>query len=82
MVPNGPRMIQNYRAAHHPPYPILSDKGAKVAAQYLQVKQLFKFGTPTLFVVDQAGIIRFAHYAGSLIEEPDNRPALDALKNL
>ena len=82
MVPNGPRMIQQYLLAHQTPYPILSDKGSKVAAQYFQVKKLFVLGTPTVFLVNRAGLIIYAHYASSLIEEPDNREPLRVLEQL
>lgn len=82
MVPNGPKMIERYRANHQNPYPILSDKSSQVAGQYFQVKHFFKFGTPTVFVVDQAGLIRYAHYASSLIEEPDTQETLAVLAQL
>lgn len=82
MVPNGPRMIERYVRQNHPPYQILSDKGSMVAGKYLQVKQFFSFGTPTVFVVDQAGRIRYAHYATSLLEEPDNQEPLSILEKL
>jgi peroxiredoxin len=82
MVPNGPRMIERYVGQNHPPYPILSDKGSRVAGEYLQVKQFFSLGTPTVFVVDQAGMIRYAHYAASLLEEPDNQEPLVILEKL
>jgi peroxiredoxin len=79
MVPNGPKTIASYRKHVGAAYPILTDKGAKAAAQYLQVKHFFAFGTPTVFLVDRKGIIRYAHYASSLIAEPDNREPLAAL---
>jgi len=82
VVPNGPRMIERYVRKNHPPYVILSDKGSKVAGSYLQVKQLFSLGTPTLFIVDQAGRIRYAYYAASLLEEPDNQKPLSILEKL
>ena len=80
MVPNGPRMIEKHVNENNPPYPILSDKGSKVAAQYFQVKQFFLVGTPTVFLVNKKGQVLYAHYATSLIEEPDNKEPLAVLK--
>ena len=72
MVPNGPFMIRDYVKLTSNPYPILSDKGSRVAGQYFQVKHFVKLGTPTVFLVDRQGTIRYAHYASSLLEEPDS----------
>ena len=80
MVPNGPRMIEKYVNKNKPPYPILSDKGSKVAAQYFQVKHFFLVGTPTVFLVNKKGQVLYAHYASSIIEEPDNKEPLAVLK--
>lgn len=82
MVPNGAKMIARYLGNHATPYPILSDKGSQAAGQYMQVKHFFAFGTPSVFVVDTSGIIRYAHYASSLIEEPDNQEPLAVLAEL
>ena len=82
VVPNGPRMIERHVRKNHPPYVILGDKGSKVAGSYLQVKQLFSLGTPCVFVVDLSGRIRYAHYATSLLEEPDNQKPLSILEKL
>ncbi len=81
MVPNGPKMIERYIRQNDPPYLILSDKGSKVAEKYLQVKQFFAFGTPSVFLVDQNGKIIYAHYSASLLEEPDNQEPLLILQN-
>ncbi|MCD4672984.1 MAG: redoxin domain-containing protein [Anaerolineaceae bacterium] len=82
MVPNGPKMINRYLGAHEIPYPILSDKGSKVAGQYFQTRHFFAFGTPTVFVVDTSGRIQYTHYASSLIEEPGTEEPLAALAQL
>jgi peroxiredoxin len=79
MVPNGPKMIERYLSHHDNPYPILSDKGSQVAGQYTQIKHFFALGTPTVFVVDRTGHIRYTHYATSLIEEPGNQEPLAVL---
>ena len=82
LVPNGPKLIEKYMVEHNNPYTILSDKGSKIAAQFFQVKKFFAFGTPTVFLIDQTGKIIYTHYAGSLIEEPDNEIPLKILDNL
>lgn len=82
MVPNGPKMISRYFNTNSSPYPILSDKGSKVASDYLQVRQFFKLGTPSVFVVDKSGTIIYAHYAASFIEEPSNSKPLTLLKQI
>ncbi len=82
MVPNGPRMIERHINEFHPSYSVLMDSGSKVASRYLQIKKFFKMGTPTVFLVDQAGVIRYTHYAASMTDEPDNREPLAVLANL
>lgn len=82
VVPNGPKLIERHINKHETPYPILSDKGSKAAAQYFQVKQFFSAGTPTVLLIDKTGKIRYAHYATSLIEEPDNEEPLAVLKEM
>jgi peroxiredoxin len=82
LVPNGPFMINRYLSKHPSDFTILTDKGAKVAAQYFQVKQFFAVGTPSLFVVDQTGKIAYAYYAKSALEEPGNESPLAALAAL
>ncbi len=82
VVPNGPFMINRYLNIHPSPLTILTDKGAKVAAQFFQVKQFFVIGTPTIFVIDQTGKIAYAYYAKSAREEPGNEGPLAALSKL
>jgi len=82
MVPNGPRMIERYLRETQTPYPILTDKGSQVASAYMQLKRLFKIGSPTVILVDRHGKVAYAYYATSLIEEPDNNEALAALAKL
>lgn len=82
MVPNGPFMIRRYINATTTPYPILSDKGSKVAAQYFQVRHFFALGTPTVFLVGKDGRILYVHYGTSLIREPDNQEPLAVLAAL
>jgi peroxiredoxin len=82
VIPNGSFMIKRYLGKLNTSFTILTDKGAKVAAQYFQVKQFFAIGTPTVFVVDQTGRIAYAYYAKSALEEPGNEGPLTALSKL
>jgi peroxiredoxin len=82
LVPNGPFLIKRYLKYKPLPYHILTDKGSQVATQYFQIKRFFMIGTPTVFVVDQQGIIAYAHYANSVIEEPGSQEPLDVLAKM
>lgn len=85
IVPNGPKMIERHINRHGTPYPILSDKGAKVTAQYrIDARQavLFQVFTPTVFLVDRSAVIRYTHYGTSYIQEPDNGEALEVLAHM
>ncbi len=85
IVPNGPKMIRRFVDATRLPCPIWSDKGAKVAAQYgINTRQLvlLQAFTPTVMLVDPNGVIRYASYGYSYIQEPDNREPLAVLGQL
>lgn len=82
MVPNGPKMIERHIKQFNTLYRIMIDKGSKIAAQYFQIRKFFAFGTPTVFLVNQDGEIIYAHYANSLLAEPDNNEPLKLLVNL
>ena len=87
IVPNGPKTIERYLAAHPLPYPVLSDKGNLVAQQYgintHQARFLALF-TRTTFLVDRERRVRCAEYDVSYLNNPDNcavlaiAPALSA----
>ncbi len=82
MVPNGPVMIKKYIEKCAPPYPILTDKGSKVAAQYFQIQRFFSLGTPMVFVVDHQRKIRYAFYSKSFLQEPNVQEPLTILQSL
>ena len=88
LVPHGPRLIAPHVAMHGTPYPILSDKGARVAEGYgiltlgaglLPSLAVLK---PAVFLVDRECRIRYAHYAQGYTEEPENREPLSMLAAL
>jgi peroxiredoxin len=82
VVPNGPRMIERHISENNTPYPVLTDKGGKTAAEYFQVKKFFVAGTPTVFVINNSGEICYVNYQNSLIKEPDNQEPLAVLSQL
>jgi peroxiredoxin len=85
LVPNGPKLIGRYAASHNNPYPILSDKGARVAEQYgikIRSAVLIQAFTPSVFLVDQSGAIRYLSYQSSYIQEPDNSEPLAVLEQM
>lgn len=88
MVPNGPFLITKFRDVNRIPYPILTDRGARVAASYgietktLGIGLLPDMLTPSVFLVDRAGVVRHTNYCDSYLEEPENEAALSVLKQL
>ena len=78
-------MIGRHVAANSTPYPILSDPRSRIAEQYGIgfIKALsYAVFTPSVFLVDTAGRIRYAHYSRSYVEEPDSREPLSVLAGL
>jgi len=85
VVPNGLKLIKKYITANQIPYPVLSDKGAKVAAQYfIDTRRiiLLSFFPPSVFLIDQMGKILYTNYQTSYIQEPDNQEPLAILAEL
>lgn len=88
VVPNGPRMIGKHMRECAPPYAILSDKGGRVAVQYgICVRRtilpaLSCVLTPTLFLIDRAGTVRYTNYTRSYVREPDDREPLAVLDDM
>jgi peroxiredoxin len=82
IVPNGPKMIERHVNQHETPYLILSDRGAKVAAQYgIETRRVISIQafSPAVFLVDMDGVIRYASYGTSYVKEPDNGEPLAVL---
>ena len=85
VLPNGPVMIKRYRATHVTPYPVLTDRGAKVMKQYGIELHRFVVMTalpPTVLLVDRAGKIRYTNYQRSYVLEPDNNEPLAVLEGM
>ncbi len=65
------------------PFLGLPDDRKRVAKLYNQKVLITKLGRmPALFVVDQKGIVRFAHYGSSMSDIPKNEDVLRLLENL
>ncbi len=81
--PDGPNAFRKYWAENDMPFTGLPDLRSRVAHRYEQEFNLFKFGRmPALFVIDQQGIIRFAHYSDSMSDIVPNEVVLDVLERL
>lgn len=82
VVPNGPRSIERYVTTHAIPYPILTDKGSRVADQYgIETRSFIgvKAMMPTVLLLEPSRKIIYTNYLDSYIKEPDNKEALAML---
>ena len=62
------------------PFVGLADPRHVVAALYAQEVNLLRLGRmPALFVIDEAGIVRYAHYAKAMNDIPRNDEVLAVL---
>jgi peroxiredoxin len=85
IVPNGAKMIARHVNQHKTPYLILSDKGARVAADYgVETRRVISIQafSPAVFLVDNSGAIHYASYGTSYVKEPDNGEPLAVLAQL
>lgn len=65
------------------PFIGLPDPEHSVLSQYGQEVNLFKLGRmPAQVIIDKAGIIRYAHYSGSMSDIPPNAELLGLLDGL
>ncbi len=81
--PDGPRAFQLTWAKQSFPFPGLADPQHRVANSYGQQVKLLQLGRmPALFVIDQAGRIRYHHYGESMSDIPLNAEVLQVLDRL
>ena len=81
--PNGPRAFQTYWEENNLPFIGLADLRSRVANQYAQEVNLFKYGRmPALFVVDKEGVIRYERYGDSMSDIPTTAEVLAVLDAL
>jgi peroxiredoxin len=81
--PDGPRAFKRFWEEQKMPFIGLADVGSKVSDLYQQEVNILKLGRmPAVFVVDEEGKIRFAHYAQHMADIPSNAQVLTILDNL
>lgn len=81
--PDGPKAFQRYWKNENMPFPGLSDVGYAIARQYSQEFKLLKYGLmPAMFIIDRSGIIRYAHYAESMSDIPENDTILKLIDRI
>ena len=81
--PDGPNAFKRYWELETFPFIGCADIKNRVADQYYQEVNLFKLGRmPALFVIDQTGVIRYAHYGDSMSDIPADQEVLELLDGL
>lgn len=81
--PDGPNAFRRYWEENDMPFYGLADLRSRVANQYDQEFNLFKFGRmPALFIIDREGIVRYSHYGDSMQDIPPNSDVLAILDEL
>jgi peroxiredoxin Q/BCP len=81
--PDGPHAFRRYWEENDMPFVGLADLRSRVADIYYQEVNIFKLGRmPAVFVIDRGGVIRFAHYAASMIDIPTNETVFQVLDGL
>ena len=81
--PNSPAAFEQYWERERIPFTGLPDPGHRVAKQYKQEVNVFKWGRmPLNCVVDRKGYIRFAHYGASMRDIPSNEELLRVIDEL
>jgi peroxiredoxin len=81
--PDGPNAFKRYWKENDIPFIGLPDLRSRVANRYEQEVNLFKLGRmPSLFAIDQDGLIRFAHYGDSMKDIPQNELVLSVFDEI
>jgi len=81
--PERPESFRSYWEENQMPFMGLPDPGHSVLELYGQEVNLFKLGRmPAMVIIDQAGIVRYAHYGKSMADIPANQDVLGTLKSL
>ncbi len=81
--PDGPNAFKRYWESEQIPFIGLPDIKSNVSDTYYQEVNLLKLGRmPAIFVIDQQGMIRYAHYGDSMKDIPPNQVILDVLDQL
>jgi peroxiredoxin Q/BCP len=81
--PDSARTFALYWRAESLPFVGMPDPEHRVALRYRQEVNIFKLGRmPLITAIDPMGLIRFAHYAVSMSDIPDNETLLEALDRI
>ena len=81
--PDGPNAFRRYWSENQIPFTGCPDIRSKVADSFYQEVNLFKLGRmPAIFVIDQAGQVRFNHYGDSMADIPENSTILSVLDQI
>jgi peroxiredoxin len=79
--PEDPEAFKEYWAKENLPFVGLPDPHISVLKLYGQEVNLLKLGRmPAQVIVDRSGIARFAHYANSMSDIPENKELLELLE--
>jgi peroxiredoxin Q/BCP len=82
----GPESIQKFKSywqENDLPFIGLADPEQTAARRYEQEINLFKLGRmPAQIIIDQAGIVRYAHYSNSMADIPENEEILDVIDRI
>ena len=81
--PDGPNAFRRYWETEQMPFTGLPDIGNKVADAFHQEVVWWKLGRmPAVIIVDEKGIIRYAHYGSSMSDIPENSELFEALDRI
>ncbi len=81
--PDSAEAFGSYWRAERLPFIGLPDPDHRVALLYRQEVNLFKLGRmPLVTVIDAHGLIRYAHYGGSMSDIPENDVLLNVIDQI
>ena len=81
--PDGQSAFRLYWESEKLPFIGLPDPDHAVARKYKQEVNIFKLGRmPLVCVVDEQGLIRFAHYGASMSDIPENKVLIEVIDEL
>lgn len=81
--PEGPAEFQRYWTDHNLPFTGLPDPTHTVLNLYGQEVNLFKLGRmPAQVIIDQQGVVRYAHFGKSMQDIPSTAELLGLLDEL
>ena len=81
--PDTQKAFKDYWKRNDMPFIGLADPDHKVARQYDQEVNLFKFGRiPAQMIIDKEGTLRFVHYSNSISDIPQNQDIFKKLSEI